>query len=103
RQPASLGWGDDTIIFFNDSPRFDYACPTEPVDPRSGVICLPNNFAFGAGQELPEGVFRVTCLANPAPWFSLSDADYAAAKQRCFAGVQRSARRFLPPVDDATL
>ncbi len=103
RQPAELGWGDDTIIFFNDSSRFDYACPAGQVDPRSGVICIPNNFAFSAGQQLPEGVFRVTCLANPAPWFGFADADYAAAKERWFAEVQRSARRFLPAVDDATL
>src|SRR5882757_5177918 len=25
RQPAEWGWGDDTIIFFNDSARFEYA------------------------------------------------------------------------------
>jgi phytoene dehydrogenase-like protein len=105
RQPAALGWGDDTIVFFNDSPRFDYACPAAEVDLRSGVICLPNNFDFGPERVLPEGIFRVTCLANPAPWFELAQhhAAYAAAKARWFAEVQRSARRFLPPVDDATL
>ncbi len=103
RQPAALGWGDDTILFFNDSPRFAYACPADLVDPRSGVICIPNNFNYGAGQELPEGVFRVTCLAQPAPWFDLPEADYTAAKQQWFTEVQRSARRFLPPVDDAVL
>jgi phytoene dehydrogenase-like protein len=103
QQPSALGWGDDTIIFFNDSPRFDYACPESVVDPRSGVICIPNNFDFGAGRELPEGVFRVTCLANPQPWFAANESEYAALKREWFAEVQRSARRFLPPVDDATL
>ena len=48
RQPAEIGWGDDTIIFFNDSPRFDYARPSDAVDPRSGVICIPNNFDYGS-------------------------------------------------------
>ncbi len=38
RQPEALGWGSDTIVFFNDSARFDYARPAEQVDPRSGVI-----------------------------------------------------------------
>ncbi|MES2692907.1 MAG: NAD(P)/FAD-dependent oxidoreductase [Verrucomicrobiota bacterium] len=103
RQPAALGWGEDTIIFFNDSARFDYACPSEQVDVRSGVICLPNNFDFGPGRELPEGVFRVTCLAQPAPWFAMADPDYRAAKLRWYAAVQTSARRFLAPVDDAVL
>jgi len=103
RQPAALGWGDDTIVFFNESARFDYACPAEQVDLRSGVICLPNNFDFGPGRELPEGIFRVTCLARPQPWFALEEAAYQDAKQRWFAAVQTSARRFLPRVEEATL
>ena len=103
RQPAELGWGSDTIVFFNDSSRFDYVRPTEQVDPRSGVICIPNNFDYGAGRVLPEGIFRVTCLANYDGWASQREADYQADKLRWFPEVQRSARRFLPPLasDDA--
>lgn len=103
RQPAAFGWGDDTIIFFNDSARFDYACPAAQVDPRSGVICLPNNFEYGPGRALPEGIFRVTCLANYDRWAHLPEETYRADKQRWFAEVQRSARRFLPPADEAAL
>ena len=103
RQPAEFGWGNDTIVFFNDSPRFHYERPTAPVDPRSGVICLPNNFDFGPGRVLTEGVFRVTCLADYEQWTNLAEEDYRAAKARWFGEVQRSARRFLPPVDDAGL
>ncbi|MBI4626286.1 MAG: NAD(P)/FAD-dependent oxidoreductase [Verrucomicrobia bacterium] len=102
-QPADIGWGDDTIIFFNDSPRFDYACPADDVDVRSGVICIPNNFEFGPERELPEGIFRVTCLANPAPWFAMTEDAYREAKRVWFARVQASARRFVPPVDDLVL
>jgi phytoene dehydrogenase-like protein len=101
RQPREFGWGSDTIIFFNDSARFDYARPSAPVDPRSGVICIPNNFDFGAGRELAEGVFRVTCLANYDEWAELPEERYRAAKPQWFAEVQRSAQRFLPPVDEA--
>jgi phytoene dehydrogenase-like protein len=97
RQPAEFGWGDDTIVFFNDSSRFTYARPDEPVDPRSGVICIPNNFQFG-GQTLPEGIVRVTCLANYDRWAHLPEEAYQAEKQRWFTEVQRSARRFLSPL-----
>jgi len=102
REPASWGWGEDTIIFFNDSDRFDYAQAQQQVDLRSGVICLPNNFEFGSGH-LPEGIFRVTCLANYDLWAHLPEVTYQADKQRNFAEIIRSARRFLPPVDDAVL
>ena len=100
--PAAWGWGDDTIIFFNDSPRFEYAAAPGLVDPRSGVICFPNNFDY-AGGTLDEGLFRVTCLANYAKWTALAEPEYQAAKQQWLAAMQRSARRFLPAVADATL
>lgn len=101
--PATWGWGDDTIIFFNDSDRFEYAQSRELVDPRSGVICFPNNFDYAGTGELPEGLFRVTCLASPDKWCNLAEPDYQAAKAHWLGGMQRSARRFLPPVDDAVL
>ncbi len=100
--PATWGWGDDTIIFFNDSDRFEYARAKEQVDLRSGVICMPNNFDFG-GRELPEGIFRVTCLASYDQWAHLPEERYQADKKRWFAEIQQSARQFLPAVDDATL
>jgi len=103
RQPADLGWGDDTIIFFNDSARFRYENPHEEADVRSGVICIPNNFEFGADRALPEGLLRITCLADYDHWANLDDETYRADKLRWFAAAQRSARRFLPAVDDATL
>jgi phytoene dehydrogenase-like protein len=102
RQPRELGWGDDTIVFFNDSDRFDYARPAGQVDVRSGVICLPNNFEFGAAA-LPEGWLRVTCLADYDQWVGLPDERYMADKLRWLEESTRSARRFLPAVTDQTL
>jgi len=96
RQPAALGWGDDTIVFFNDSPRFTYAQTPDLADARSGVICLPNNFDFPAGQSLPEGLFRCTCLANHDAWAALPEPEYRAAKERVYGEIQRSALRFMP-------
>jgi phytoene dehydrogenase-like protein len=103
RQPAAIGWGEDTIVFFNDSSRFDYVAPEGAVDPRSGVICFPNNFSYESGRELPEGIFRCTCLANHGWWTGLAEPDYLAAKQDWFEQMQTSARRFLPPVEDVIL
>ena len=98
RQPTDLGWGSDTIVFFNDSANFDYACPEAQVDPRSGVICIPNNFDYGPELQLAEGIFRCTCLANYERWAHLPEETYRADKQRWYAALQKSAQRFLPPL-----
>ena len=45
----------------------------------------------------------MTCLANPVSWFGVDEASYAAAKQRWFAEMQASARRFLPAVAETEL
>lgn len=103
RQPAELGWGEDTIVFFNDSERLEYARPEGQVDLRSGVLCLPNNFEFGPGRSLPEGILRATCLANYERWAGLPEEQYRADKRRWFEAIQGSARRFLPEVADARL
>jgi phytoene dehydrogenase-like protein len=100
--PAAWGWGDDTIIFFNDSDNFEYVRARRQVDTRSGVICLPNNFEFG-GAALPEGLFRVTCLANYDVWAGLDERQYQADKQRWYQVIQHTARRYLPAVNEAAL
>ena len=97
-QPAALGWGDDTIVFFNDSEKFTYARSEQQVDIRSGVICMPNNFDFGSELQLPEGLFRCTCLASYDQWAHLPEDIYRADKARWYAEIQRRAQRFLPPL-----
>lgn len=96
REPADLGWGRDTIVFFNESQQFHYARPSERIDVRSGVICFPNNFDYGPEDRLPEGILRVTCLADYRQWASLSEGDYRAAKTQGYQAMQVSAQRFLP-------
>jgi phytoene dehydrogenase-like protein len=98
RQPAALGWGDDTIVFFNDSEKFTYARSETQVDTRSGVICIPNNFDFGPDLQLPEGLFRCTCLASYDQWVNLPEEHYREDKARWYAEIQRSAQRFLSPL-----
>ena len=93
--PASWGWGEDTIVFFNSSERFFYEASRERVDVRSGIICLPNNFAYGE-RQLAEGLVRVTCLADPGYWFAAPEDDYRAEKARWFDAIETSARRFMP-------
>jgi phytoene dehydrogenase-like protein len=98
RQPAEFGWGDETIVFYNDSQRFSYRSPADRVDARSGIICFPNNFEYGPGRRLREGFLRITCLASPTSWFGLTEAEYRSEKERWFGLIHDSARRFLPGI-----
>jgi phytoene dehydrogenase-like protein len=91
-EPRDVGCGR-TIVFFNDSPRFDYRRPDELVDLRSGVICSPNNFHYD--RQLAEGMVRVTALANYDRWRALEPDDYQAAKRDCYQQVVASAVRFV--------
>ena len=97
---AGFGWRD-TIVFFCDDERFRYRSPAELVDPRAGVICIPNNYRYGEGRTLDEGWLRVTALANHDAWCRLPEADYLAQKQAWCARLNRVARAHLPAVADA--
>ena len=95
RQPKELGH-DDTIIFYNDAERFEYASPAEPCDTRSGIICSPNNFQYPNGEQLDEGIVRITALANPGYWFSAPQPDYEAAKAEWANRVADVAVKYMP-------
>jgi phytoene dehydrogenase-like protein len=92
-----FGW-HDTIVFFCDSERFHYRSPTDLVDGRSGVICLPNNYQYGEGRALDEGWLRVTALANHDAWCALPEADYQAQKNAWWAKLQAIAKAHLPAI-----
>lgn len=100
RQPKDFGW-NDTIIFFNDHTSIDYAQPNALVDPRSGVICLPNNYDYPEGQALEEGILRITALANYDKWTALDQETYTAQKEEWFNMLQEKAFSFLPATNQA--
>lgn len=100
RQPASLGC-DRTIVFYNDSDKFDWRKPDELVDVRSGVICSPNNFAYA--EPSGEGQVRITNLANYGRWSELGEADYRLEKLRWYDRSLASAVRFVPDFRAAVL
>ena len=96
KQPADFGW-DDTIIFFNTRERFHYARVDEGlVDPTSGVICFPNNYDYGEGRQLDEGLLRITAMANHDNWCALKEDDYLAQKAHWYGELQKVALKVLP-------
>ena len=91
-EPRALGV-DRTIVFYNDTDRFHWQKPEQLVDPRSGVICCPNNFAYD--EPLDEGVVRVTALADYDAWKGLPPDEYRAAKAAWYDRLVASAVRFV--------
>ncbi len=78
KEPSELGI-DKTIIFYNDSEKFNYRKPDTPVDLSSGVICCPNNFYFN--NSLSEGMVRSTHIANFDLWENFSQKEYEEQKK----------------------
>lgn len=91
---------NETIIFFCDEERFHYQSPKGLVDPKSGVICIPNNYNYGGGRSLDEGWLRVTSLANHDEWCRLPEEEYLAQKAVWLNQLNRVARNHLTPVTD---
>jgi hypothetical protein len=106
RPREDFGWGD-TIIFFCDGGRFRYEalCGGELVNTESGVICIPNNYAYADGGAPKEGWLRVTARADYAGWRALrgnlsgaAAPAYTAAKREWHNILNTTALKHLPPL-----
>jgi phytoene dehydrogenase-like protein len=95
RLPKDLGH-HQTIVFFNDSPTFHWERPHDQLcDPRSGVVCSPNNFLYDE-DFLPEGIVRITLMADFDAWSALSDDAYQLAKLHWYDRALEAAVQFVP-------
>ncbi len=96
RQPKQLGH-DKTIVFYNDSDKFNWQRPDELCDLRTGVVCSPNNYNYGPDDDyLPDGVLRISALANFDGWASLPKEQYELEKLRWYDRTVEAAVRFVP-------
>lgn len=78
RQPKDLGY-DRSIIFYCTRPKFSYRVPEKAVDINSGVLCCANNFDYP--EPMPEGIIRMTNLANYKLWDALPRKEYLDTKK----------------------
>jgi phytoene dehydrogenase-like protein len=97
RAPRELGF-DKSILFYNDSDKFDWRKPEHALcDVRTGVVCSPNNFSYSPQEgELPDSMIRITAIANHERWCQLSEDEYRLQKLHWYDRVVESAVRFLP-------
>lgn len=97
RKPQQFDF-DRTIVFYNDSEKFHWKRPDDQIcDARTGVICSPNNYIYDSDEgELPDGVIRITTLANHDQWCALPNEKYQAEKIVQYDQAVASAVRFMP-------
>jgi phytoene dehydrogenase-like protein len=97
RQPETLG-NEDTIVFYNDSEKFHWERPTEDLcDLRTGVVCSPNNYIYpDESGKLPEGVIRITTIADFDRWNGLSEEEYRLAKLKWYDRSVAASVNFTP-------
>lgn len=100
KEIAKMGH-NTTITFYNNSDRFDYRKPDELVDVSSGVICCPNNFQFE--NPLPEGMIRITNLANFDLWNKLGEEEYKAQKAAWLKTTLKEVVKLIPDFRDSII
>jgi phytoene dehydrogenase-like protein len=98
KQPAEMGH-ETTIVFYNNSDRFDYRKPQDLVNVSSGVICCPNNFQYE--NHLPEGMIRITNLANFDLWNRLNESEYEAQKTAWLGTSLNEVAKLIPDFRDS--
>jgi phytoene dehydrogenase-like protein len=98
--PKELGY-ESTITFFNTAESYQYAIPKDFIDVRSGVICCPNNYQLE--EQLPEGIIRVTNIANYSKWkqlFLQNPEEYYQIKEKLYHESLQEIFKFKPNFKD---
>ena len=87
-----FGW-EETVIFFNNSEKFDYKCPNDLVDIKSGVICIPENYR--SSREATEFKLRITHPANFSKWDALLKDEYQEQKSAFESLLLKNGLKYL--------
>jgi len=92
--PRDFGW-DETVVFFNDSKTFSFGEPEGPIDLRSGVLCMPENYgASDSGSR--ESKVRITHPARFSHWTGLEQNSYESEKALWEEKILQQGLAYLP-------
>ena len=97
REPEKIG-NEDTIVFYNDSEKFNWERPSsELCDTRTVVICSPNNYVYSDEEgQLVDGVVWITTIADFDKWKSLSEEEYQREKLRWYDKSVAASVKYTP-------
>jgi phytoene dehydrogenase-like protein len=103
-EPRDLGW-EDTIIFFEERERLQYRQPQDLLDTLSGTICVPNNYNYGLDRRLPDGILRISHMANTDQWKALLRTNfqqYSRTKKEQASGMFEKAKSVMQSIYPAS-
>lgn len=93
--PHRLGH-EAAIVFFSDTEEFHYEPSEGLVDLRSGVACCPSNYE--GHEDMDEGLFRLTWIANYDAWAGLDESAYRQAKAQLVKRFLERAAVYVPGI-----
>lgn len=111
KKPQLYG-NDQTIVFYNNSEKYNYRCPDQFIDPQSAVLCFPNNFKYQNNHQGPfaddfdQGVLRITMMANYDKWNeakSIGREFYLSEKEKVNQKSLELLSRHLPHFDPSEI
>ncbi len=106
KEPIPQQQLDASIVFYNNSSKHHYQEPQSFIDPRSAVLCCPDNFEGHRepgnwnGMQEGEGLLRLTFMANYHFWKNLASESYKVYKQEKEKIVEETLRLIKNIVPD---
>lgn len=90
-----------TITFYNNAPKYEYRPATNFFDPRSAVVCFPDNYETHIRDG--EGMVRITYMANFAQWKEMAREQYMEKKTEVATEAKKLMTKLLPSFDGKLL
>lgn len=87
-----------TIVFYNDSEKYNYEGAAEFYDARSAVVCCPDNYDIQDRQG--PGCLRVTFMANYEKFKALGRSEYLEKKEEAFEKAMAIAKNMFSSFDN---
>jgi phytoene dehydrogenase-like protein len=84
----------ETIVFYNNSNRYQYRPAENYFDAHSAVVCLPDNYEITNRQG--EGTLRITYMANYSQWRELERTSYEAKKEEVALNARALLKKLYP-------
>ncbi len=92
---------DTTIVFYNNSSKYNYRPASDFYDPNSAVVCYPDNYEPLKNEG--EGTVRITYMANYSQWRELERSAYDEKKEAVAESAMQLIKNMNPHFDGKLL